>query len=98
MVSVDAVCATVTSVQVCVTGPPTAVTHTFVVPLATAVTRPVWSTVAVAGVALVQLNFTPGTTTLAEFRAVAVICSVEPIAVIVGVAGVTAKVAPRTPR
>jgi hypothetical protein len=75
-------------------APPGAVAIIVVVPFATAVTSPDALTVATVGPLLVHVNVAPLTTLFEASRAVAVICCVAP-KVSVGVAGVTATVAPR---
>src|SRR5512143_1780396 len=78
-------------------APPGAVAVIVAVPAATAVTRPVALTVATAGLLVVHVNATPGTG-VAPAYPVAVSCCVVPRPVMVGLAGLTVTVAPRTPR
>jgi hypothetical protein len=80
-------------------APPGAVAVIVAVPFATAVTTPVDAfTVATPVLLLDHVNVTPLIVLFDASFAVAVICCVAPVAVSVGVAGVTFTVAPRTPR
>ena len=90
------VCVTVTVAESA--APPGAVATMQVLPLATAVTTPAVSTVAMPPSHDVQVQLTPPTAAFAASRASASRSTVAPRAVSVGASGVTVTVAPRTPR
>ena len=77
---------------------PSAVAVTVAEPVATALARPLPSTVTLAGAVLDQLTGIPASTEPDPSRTVAVSCRVRPSAPKATVPGSTDTVAPRTPR
>lgn len=79
-------------------APPGALALIVAVPAPTAVTRPLWLTVATAGLLLAQVNVTPLMALLLASVAVALSCLVAPGDMLGPKLGVTETVAPRKPR